>query len=157
MPNGLLRQPNLTERSKCLPFPPCPRPWCGHTQNTPSPYSDGGETGLSKGSCPKSCPAAGRVAAPCRKQYRTQACRCRETPGQVSGPLSLAPARVSASWTDDFRCCVTRYDSERAKRLTDTGNGQYHRLVDLAVTDPRFARMLSDPWAASVRRQICYK
>ena len=50
---------------------------------------------------------------------------------------------------------IARYDKERAKRLTDTGNGQgngqYHRLVDLAVTDPRFARMLSDPWAASVR------
>lgn len=49
------------------------------------------------------------------------------------------------------RFFIARYDQERAKRLTDTGNGQYHRLVDLAVTDPRFARMLSDPWAASVR------
>merc|ERR1719199_108502 len=50
-----------------------------------------------------------------------------------------------------------KYDEERDKRLAhreklaaagkgDVGNAQYKRLIDLAKTDVRYAKMLEDPW-----------
>jgi cyclohexanone monooxygenase len=60
----------------------------------------------------------------------------------------------------DVVVAEARYAAEREKRLAftarfGTGAGrslQYPRVADLAETDPRFARMLADPYVADARR-----
>ena len=54
--------------------------------------------------------------------------------------------------TDDERLeqIRRRYNEERDKRLRSDGEAQYKPLAELAVTDPRFQRMVGDAWAAPV-------
>jgi len=54
----------------------------------------------------------------------------------------------------DLASAYRKYEHERDKRLAQrpSGNLHYNRVTDLAETDGRFAKMLSDPWSTIVSR-----
>lgn len=68
----------------------------------------------------------------------------------TAGPKDeLVPLARAIELTDaDMKALRRRYDEERDKRLNahPEGLGQYERLVDMAGSDERFAKVLKDPY-----------